>query len=45
MKKIANYLKNALKNISAGGVLMWSDYALFMALCVVIYALFLRELL
>ena len=45
MKKLYDYLKTALQNISVGGVLACSDCVVFVALCAVIYALFLREIL
>ena len=45
MKKLFDYLKTALQNISVGGVLAYSDCVVFVALCAVIYALFLREIL
>lgn len=45
MKKLFDYLKTALQNISVGGVLACSDCVVFVALCAVIYALFLREIL
>ena len=45
MKKLFDYLRNAYKSMSVGVWLLWSDYAVFVALGAVIYALVLREIL
>lgn len=45
MKKLFDYLRNAYKSMSARAWLLWSDYAVFVALGAVIYALVLREIL
>lgn len=45
MKKLFDYLRNTYKSMSAGAWLLWSDYAVFVALGAVIYVLVLREIL
>lgn len=45
MKKLFDYLRNTYKSMGAGAWLLWSDYAVFVTLGAVIYALVLREIL